>query len=409
MNDSSSVLRRVVRVKLRTTAAQADALHRTLVLASDASNRVSEVAFDRQIRSKYDLHHLTYGRLKALGLPAQIAVRCIARTADAYKTLRANARAGNLGRKDSRRWKRAFGKPIHFRDTASLAFDARNLSWNRDAQTVSISTIDGRIKPIPYVGEREQLAQLASHKIGETDLVEHQGKFYLVATLTYPAPALVDPDAFLGVDLGIVNIATDSTGKRYSGTRLNRVRNRNKRLRAKLQKKGTKSAKRVLKRLSGREARFARDTNHVISKQIVAEAKRTGKGISLEDLTGIRDRVRHRKPQRATLSSWAFAQLGQYITYKAAFAGIPVVHVDPAYTSQQCSECGHTEKKNRPDQATFVCRACGVSLHADTNAAINIAHRGQDDWAAINLPHAAEARQPAGNKSSKPTPSGAGS
>ena len=73
----------------------------------------------------------------------------------------------------------------------------------------------------------------------------------------------------------------------------------------------------------------------------MTEAERTGRGIALEDLGGIRDRVRLRKPQRVTLHSWAFHQLGQYIAYKAARAGVPVVYVDPAYTSQRCSSCGH--------------------------------------------------------------------
>jgi putative transposase len=113
----------------------------------------------------------------------------------------------------------------------------------------------------------------------------------------------------------------------------------------------------------------------------VTEAQRTGRGIALEDLTGIRARVRLRKPQRVTLHSWAFAQLGQHIAYKAALAGVPVVYVDPAYTSQTFSSCGHASKKNRPDQATFRCTSCGFAEHADVNAARNIAARGAADWA----------------------------
>ena len=121
--------------------------------------------------------------------------------------------------------------------------------------------------------------------------------------------------------------------------------------------------------------------NHVIAKRIVTEAERTGRGIALEDLTGIRARVRLRKPQRVTLHSWAFARLGRYIAYKATMAGVPVVYVDPAYTSQTCSSCRHVNKKNRPDQATFRCTSCGFAEHADANAARNIAARGVADWA----------------------------
>jgi len=186
-----------------------------------------------------------------------------------------------------------------------------------------------------------------------------------------------------------VNIATTSDGARHAGKHLNRYRRRALRLRRKLQAKGTKSAKRLLRKRSRREALFAADTNHCIAKSIVAEAQRTSRGIALEDLTGIRARVRLRRPQRVTLHSWAFAQLGQFTAYKAALAGVPVVYVDPAYTSQMCSECGHVDKKNRPDQATFRCTSCGVAAHADVNAARNIASRGAADWAAVSLPDAA--------------------
>ncbi|MFI9779195.1 zinc ribbon domain-containing protein [Streptomyces sp. NPDC051956] len=97
----------------------------------------------------------------------------------------------------------------------------------------------------------------------------------------------------------------------------------------------------------------------------VAEAERTGRGIALEDLTGIRARVRLRKPQRATHSSWAFAQLGEFIAYKARKAGVPVVHVNPAHASRTCAPCGHIDKANRVSQARFVCRSCGFVDHAD--------------------------------------------
>ncbi|GGO81789.1 hypothetical protein GCM10012289_71550 [Nonomuraea cavernae] len=113
----------------------------------------------------------------------------------------------------------------------------------------------------------------------------------------------------------------------------------------------------------------------------MTEAARTGRGIALEDLQGIRDRVRLRKPQRVTLHAWSFHQLGHFIAYKAARAGVAVVWVDPAYTSQVCSACGHVAKKNRPDQETFACTSCGFAEHADVNAARNIAARGETGWA----------------------------
>lgn len=267
-------------------------------------------------------------------------------------------------------------------------FDDRCLSWQLDRKTVSIWTTAGR-QAMPFACSDTQLATLRAHRQGESDLIHRDGMWFLYATCDVPDAPLIDPCGFLGVDLGIANIATTSDGTVFAGKGLNRVRHRNQRLRQKLQAKRTKSATRILKKRNRKEARFATDTNHVISKRIVTEAERTGRGIALEDLTGIRRRVRLRKPQRVTLHSWAFAQLGQFIAYKAVHAGLPVVYVDPAYTSQGCSSCGHTERANRPNQSTFGCQSCGFSEHADRNAARNIASRGVSGWAAVMQPYAA--------------------
>jgi putative transposase len=191
------------------------------------------------------------------------------------------------------------------------------------------------------------------------------------------------------VDLGIVNIATSSDGDRAAGARLNRYRKRQQRLRARLQAKKTSSARRLLKKRRRKEARFAADLNHRVSKRIVAEAQRTGRGIAVEQLGGIRERVRLRKPQRAALHSWAFAQLGGFLAYKSKQAGVAFVAVDPAYTSQTCHVCGWVDKRNRRSQAAFECGRCRFVGHADHNAAINIAARGVERWGEVMRPHAA--------------------
>lgn len=141
---------------------------------------------------------------------------------------------------------------------------------------------------------------------------------------------MAEPAGWIGVDLGIVNIATTSDGTILSGRRLERYRKRMRHNVAKLQAKHTKSAERRLKALRRREGRFATDTDHVISKTIVTTAERTSRGIALEDLRGIRQRVTAKKDQRYQLHSWAFARLGDFVEYKARRAGVAVVHVDPA-------------------------------------------------------------------------------
>ncbi|MFE5052084.1 RNA-guided endonuclease InsQ/TnpB family protein [Streptomyces sp. NPDC056637] len=368
----------VVQVKLMPEAEQAAALRSTLRTVNDLACWVSQVAFARGVPREYELRKHTYAHLKAEGLGAQAAQHVIKKVRDAYTTLH----AGHLGKPRSRRRLKAESKPIAFRPEAAQPYDDRCLSWQYDQQTVSIWTTAGRIKNVSFVCSADALKVLQQYRKGESDLIERDGVFYLIATCDVPEAEQYEPDGFIGVDLGIANIATTSTGYQAAGRGLGRYRKRQLDLRAKLQKKRTKSAKRRLKERSRRETRHVKNTNHIIAKTIVTEAERTAHGIALEELKGIRRRVRLRKPQRVQLHSWAFAQLGDFIVYKARRAGVPLVYVDPAYTSQTCADCDHLDKKNRVDQATFICRNCGVVAHADRNASRNIAARGAAVWTA---------------------------
>ncbi|WP_405654224.1 RNA-guided endonuclease InsQ/TnpB family protein [Streptomyces sp. NBC_00019] len=370
----------VVQVKLVPDAIQASVLESTLRTVNDAANWVSEVAFEHGVPREYELRKHTYAELKARGFGAQAAQHTIKKVRDAYTTLKANVRAGNLGKEGSKRRRKAESKPIVFRPEAAQAYDDRCLSWQYDQQTVSIWTTSGRLKSVRFVCSADALKTLRAHRQGESDLIERDGVFYLIATCEVPEAEQYGPDGFIGVDLGIANIATTSTGYLAAGRGLGRYRKRQLVLRAKLQKKRTKSAQRRLKARARKEARHVANQNHIISKTIVTEAERTGRGLSLEELKGIRSRVRLRKPQRVALHSWAFAQLADFIVYKAKRAGVPLVFVDPAYTSQTCAECGHVDKRNRVDQGLFICRGCGVVVHADRNASHNIAARGESVW-----------------------------
>ncbi|MFJ9909246.1 RNA-guided endonuclease InsQ/TnpB family protein [Streptomyces sp. NPDC101152] len=379
----------VAQVKLLPASAyDADALAATLRACNRAANAASEVAFAKDLKRRNMLQDAVYHRIKAdFDLGAQAAVRTVKKVCDAYAALKANIRAGNCGPEGSKRRATAESKPIRFRETSAQPYDDRILTWNLDARTVSIWTVSGRLKGIPFVGSPQAVKLLPQRK-GESDLVMRDGMFFLIATIDIPEPEVYEPKGFLGVDLGIVNIATTSDGRIMSGRQVNRYRRRKRELRSKLQKKRTKSAARVMKRNRRREARYATQRNHIIAKKLVATAERTSRGIGLEDLTGIRQRVTARKDQRARLHSWAFAQLGAFVEYKARRAGVPVVHVDPRNTSRQCSECWHTHRSNRVTQARFACKSCGTILHADHNGSRNIAHRADAAWqrGAVNRP-----------------------
>ncbi|MEU3169639.1 transposase [Streptosporangium sp. NPDC006930] len=342
-------------LKLAPSPEQGRALLAAMRACNAAATRAAEVAFAHRAANKIALQRLVYAELRrGFGLSAQMAVRSIAKDCEAYK------RDKNI-------------KPV-FRELGAVAYDQRILTW-KGREAVSVLTLGGRVVvPVLYRGRWLQSEGAALR--GQADLVYRDGVFFLAVVVEVPEPARQEePEEWLGVDLGIVNLATDSTGESYSGKGVRAVRRRNARLRARLQAKGTKSAKRLLKRRRRKESRFARNVNHVIAKQLVGKAKDTRSGIALEDLEGIRERVRVHKAQRADLHSWGFHQLRTFVTYKAALAGVAVRLVDPHNTSRTCPRCGHLDKRNRPTRDEFCCVSCGLAGPADYFAAINIGRR----------------------------------
>lgn len=351
-------------LRLAPTAGQADALLATMRACNAASNRAAEVAYQLGVANKIRLQAEVYGELReTFGLSAQMAVRAIAKACEAFKrdkTIRPT-----------------------FRPLGAVQYDQRILSW-KGRDRVSILTLDGRIE-VPVLYQGRWRTQPGAAVRGQADLIYRDGKFYLAVVVDVPDPGTFDePPEWLGVDLGIVNIATDSDGTEHSGKALRAVRRRNLALRRRLQVKRTKSATRLLKHRRRKEARHVRDVNHCIAKRLVGTAKDTGRGIALEDLHGIRDRINGSRAQRADLHSWAFHQLRAFVAYKATMAGVPVRLVDPRNTSRGCSRCGHIDSRNRPSRAVFRCVSCGHAAPADHNAAINIGGR-----AAVMQPHAA--------------------
>ncbi len=344
-------------VKLVVTKSQAKALKETLARANAACNSISEWAWQNQTFGQYALHKGTYSATRAaFDLAAQVVVRCNAKVADAYKL--------------DKRVQRTF-KP-----DSAIAYDDRILRWYVDKGEVSIWSVTGRLR-LPFVCGDYQRGLLAFQQ-GESDLAFHGGNFFLLTTCNLPDPPLMETDGVLGVDLGIVNLATDSEGRAYSGDAVKAVRRRARRIRALLQSKGTKNAKRHLKRMGRRTANYQRWLNHNISQQLTQNALSSRKALAMENLQGIRERGNgFNRETRWQLGNWAFFQLQQFVCYKAKRAGIPVTFVDPRNTSRTCHACGHCAKENRKSQSVFQCLSCGRVAKADENAALNIAARGE--------------------------------
>ncbi|MER6173624.1 RNA-guided endonuclease TnpB family protein, partial [Streptosporangium sp. NPDC001681] len=217
----------VVQVRLLPTPEQAAALEATLRAVNEAATWVSTLAHDQRVFRNYDLRRHVYGQIKDdYGLAAQAAQHVIKKVTDAYATLHANVRNGQVGRPGSARRERVLAKPIVFRPGAAQPFDDRCLSWRMDARTVSIWTTRGRMRSVAFTASADQLQMLAAYRKGESDLVYRDGMWFLIATCDLPDVPVRTPDGFLGVDLGIANIATTSGGVRHSGKGLNAVRHR---------------------------------------------------------------------------------------------------------------------------------------------------------------------------------------
>jgi IS605 OrfB family transposase len=301
-------MKQTMLLKLAPTPEQHRALLETMRAFNAACNATAEVAFALKSANKFELQKHVYGRLRAeFGLPAQLAIRTISKVSEAYKR----------------------DKSIQptFRPEGAIVYDQRVMSFKGLTQ-VSLVTLAGRVL-IPFRMGGYQEARLQAIQ-GQVDLIYRNGLFFLSVTLDVPTPPADQPEGTLGIDLGIVNLATDSDGETFSGAPVERVRQRMLKLRAALQKKGTKSAKRHLKRLRRTERRFHTNTNHIISKRLVAKAKQTKRGIAMEDLRHIRQRTDRtvRRVQRHRHASWSFAELRAFIEYKAALAGVCLHLVD---------------------------------------------------------------------------------
>ncbi|HXT36757.1 MAG TPA: transposase [Chloroflexota bacterium] len=366
-------LTRTVCIKLD-VGEHAPALSWTQEVFSQAATWIARVCWAERIGNSHTAHRRVYGETRTrFGLGAQLA--CCAR-AKAVEAITATQAKGE-------------GACPVFDPRGSVRYDARTYRL-MIGDRISLHTLAGRVicRLLPGARQRTMLAD-PTWRMGGADLVLRDGTYYLHLTQTARAPAKDFHVGVLGVDLGQVQLATDSDGQSFSGAKVKGVRHYYAHRRARLQHIGTRSAKRRLKRIKRKESRFQRQANHMISKILVAKAAGAAKALALEDLSGILERVTVRAAQRSYRLSWAFCQLRTHISYKAAQAGVPVILVDPAYTSQTCSACGHCERANRQSQSSFRFCRCGFALNADHNAARNIAYR-----AAANQPMVSETSHP---------------
>lgn len=351
-----------------------DIAKRTIQRWNEACNYISQVCFDNLLiaPNKIKVQELVYSDVRsAFGLSAQVTVSAIRQVTAKYQSVKTA--------------KVQLNRPIYFKPNNAIALQGgergRDFGFRRNG--ISIWTLDRRIKTVAFHGSPMLDDYLSNWKLGDGRLFISKGKVFLSVSFSRNMDLVTKPNnAVIGVDRGINYLAVATDGKRsqfFGGKRVKHIRNHYLKTRASLQRKkatkNTRSIRRVLKRLSGKEARFMRDTNHVISRRIIDFAKVTGSPtIAIEKLEGVRNAPR-RKSQNGEASRWAFYQLEEFLRYKADDVGFGIIEVDAKHTSQGCSKCGYIKKANRNGHR-FSCKACGYQLHSDLNAARNIKFRG---------------------------------
>ena len=341
-----------LKIKLNPNEEQKLLLLETIKSVNKICNDISEVAWENKVFNQFKIHKLVYHDIKnSSNLSAQVIVRAIAKINDAYKL--------------DRKVKRVF-KPF-----GAITYDSRILTYKKDI--ASIWCIGGRQK-IPFqCFNKDYLPYIK----GEADLIYRKGKFFLFQCVDVPEEDVKDISEFTGVDFGITNIVATNDGVVHTDNSLMEYREKRQKVRSSIQSKRTKSSKRLLKRLSGREKTHANIVNHTIAKSIVLTAKEQGKGIAIEDLTGIRFTSKRRsKKFKTKLGRWSFGDLRVKLEYKSLLNGVKLIVVNPRYTSQTCSSCKNIGKRTNK---VFKCTNtnCEVdTVDADFNAAQNISLLG---------------------------------
>jgi putative transposase len=320
-----------------------------------------------KMTNKTAMQSLVYSEVRAnFGLSSNLAIQAIRRVCANRKT--------------------AFqkGKKVKEFSPTSVSYDARIFSFRQEDWTVSLKLLSSRQRFKLLIGNY-QIGLLKGKSPTSATLVKRKnGDYYIHITLDEPTNPIKETDKVLGVDLGRTDIATTSEGESWSGKQITDKRNHYAKLRAVLQRKatkGTRSTRRrcrqLLARLSGKEKRFQKHINHEISRQLVNNAVANKQAIAIEDLTGIRERTnknpRSKKDKRLG-NNWAFYQLRQFLVYKCILAGVKLILVNPAYTSQTCHKClAIGDRKGKK----FSCSRCGNKCDADYNGAKNIEALGR--------------------------------
>jgi IS605 OrfB family transposase len=354
-------MQRTISIHLKSTPEQDAILFRTLAGSRDCFNAVAQFGWEAREKNGVTLHKATYYELRMLHptMPSQLVISSRIKATEALKSAFALEKKGGKA-----------SAPQTVR--GSIRYDARSYRMEVQEGLVGLTTVEGRIKFPFHIHNHAKRWLDRATGFDSADLSHRPSGWWLNVVVTIDPPEIASSGQVVGVDLGINRPAVLSNGIFLGKRRWKEIEKRYFRLRRKLQSKGSQSAKRHLKKIRRKQARFRTDCDHVLSKQIVQSVE-PGSIIVFENLTDIRSRTKQRgRKQRRRHHSWSYRQVRTFATYKAEEVGTTLVGIDPRHTSQRCSRCGFVHKRNRPTQSVFLCTSCGYEVNADFNAALNI-------------------------------------
>lgn len=357
------------KIQLVVSAENCELLDSTANAYRNACNFVSEYIFRTHNLKQFSLNKELYYEIREkFGLGSQMTQSVLKTVISRYKTIQTN----------QHEWIQPKFKIPQF-----------DLVWNRDYSLsqnyFSVNTLNGRLKLSYYAKGMEKYFDKETYRFGTATLVFRHKRYFLHIPVTFEVDECCDSDIcnVVGIDRGINFVVATYDSKHQSGFVSGKVikqkRGHYKNLRKQLQQVGTPSSRRRLKAIGQRENRWMQDVNHCVSKALVENNPKHTLFV-LEDLSGVRSATEKiRVKDRYVSVSWSFYDLEQKLIYKAMQRQDKVIKVNPAYTSQCCPVCGHTEKANRNKKIhLFCCQNCGYKSNDDRIGAMNLYRMGID-------------------------------
>ena len=333
---------------------RSDAIDDLVIQYTQAASWVSEQVFKSREKNSNRLHRAFYGTIREkFKLPSQLSCSIFRQVTSTYKTI---ASSGN--------WNLA----VYRKPTLPLTI-GRDLLRNKRGITILGQFIS--LEKVSLPDGKWQDSKLK--RIGKV--------WYLLLAHEVEIPDPKISGSIVGVDFGIkrLMVATNSDNHKtffFKGGVENHHRSCIRRTRAAVQSVGTRSSRRLLKRMSGHEASVTVNLLHRASKQLVSYAVANGaRRIVCEDLSNVRDSSLNKgKDLRSKVHRWPYAKGQFFVSYKAAAVGIEFEKINPRNTSRGCPLCGDVSVSNR-NGLQFCCKKCGHRDDADRNASKNIRMR----------------------------------